>query len=217
VPNLTIQKSSIIALATFLAADATLSAAGVKVIDWFPTDDKLDTATISIITAGPRQRIWSQPRVVGSSVVSSTTKEYTYRVRSIIQPIQLDLWVTDYEAKRDELEALLDTVLESGLEATLGAAYFNAEAVRDGLLLALDPTNGHEGFVDCVFEDPEHNDTPDAARRGEWRTTIKGELRTSLDIKATSTRILEVILAMKIGEGPLGTAPERTITIDASS
>ena len=214
-PALTIQKSSILALSAFLATQ--LGGSGVKLIDWFPTDDKLESQTISLVEAGARTRIWSDPRVVSSTVISATVKEYTWRVRAITQPIQLDLWATDYPAKRDELQALLDVELERGLETTLGAAYANRDPFRDGLLLALDPANGHEGFVDCVFQDPELNDTPDAARRKEWRTTIRGELRTSLDIKAQSPRILQAILALKIGEGALGTAPEISYTFDATS
>jgi hypothetical protein len=213
VPNLTVQKASMLALGAFLEARPALAAVSVKVLEWFPTDDVLANRTITIIPAGPRQRIWSQPRIVGQTVVSPTEVEYTYRVRSVIQPIQLDVWVTNYPKNLDELLAILDTELERGLGVTLGSSYQNRSPVRDGLLLALDPTNGHTGFVDCVFEDPERNDTPDAARRGEWRASIRGELRTSLEIKATSTRILEAILTMKIGEGPLGTAPERTITV----
>jgi hypothetical protein len=217
VPSLTIQKASLLALTTFLAARPALTGVGAKVVSWFPTDDELDSNTVSVAMAGARQRIWSNPRVVSQAVVDATTIAYTWRMMAIAQPIQLDVWVTDYPSKRDELLAILETELARGVGTTLGASYQNRDPFRDGLLLALDPTNGHTGWVDCVFEDPQLNDTDDAARRGEWRATIRGELRTSLEITANSPRILQMILAMKIGEVPLGTAPEITYTFDANS
>jgi hypothetical protein len=219
VADLTIQRAAILALQTYLVAEIPTA----NVLGHWPSGETLKAKTLSIVPAGPREEIWSSPRVVRETVIDATTKSYTWRIRAIAQPVQLDVWIAGsdaYSVSRDEFLQQVDAALHQGLgnANSLAKANGRADPFRDGVLLNLDPTTGHQGTVDVVLlSGPAENDAPDAATRKEWRSTIRLELRTDLELTATSTRLLRVLLAMRIGERPLGTSPEMNFTFDATS
>jgi hypothetical protein len=112
------------------------------------------------------------------------TSLFTWRMRALRQPLQLDVW-TRHHAARDALLADLDVALNVGMGETLGAK--NADPVRHGVVVPLG--DGWSGTADCFFDRPDVFDTPDAAARSEFRATVRGWADVDLTITAPSARL----------------------------
>lgn len=196
-----VEKAAIRALGRFLescfAEDPYWAGKGVVVSDHWPDSNNLPEYSISILKAGARQDERQQALLVSSEVLDATTGLYTYRVAACEQPIQLDVWSTS-EVGRESIEASLDDYLHRGERFTLGIE--TAQATRDGLLVALDPADGHTGFADCSFSGPSDADTGEAHSRSEFRSMYRGDISVELCVQARERRHLRTVLSLALGE-----------------
>jgi hypothetical protein len=168
----------------------------VVVQDWWPTEAELPPFLVSIITAGDRKDERLQAQQV-NAVLDDTTGVYTWAVAVCTQAIQLDVWSTT-DVGRSSLVASLDDYLRRGDRYTLNNP--SGDPTRDGLLLALNPNDGHTGFADIEFSGPSPTDTADAAQRAEFRTLYRGEVNVELTVKSTEFRHLRTLVDMHLGD-----------------
>jgi len=158
---------------------------GVVVSTTWPEPTKaLAPRAVTILRAGAPDDEPLDPIVVGRVDTGPHTSLFTWRLRALRQPLQLDVW-TKHAAARDDLLARLDEALNTGMGATLGVT--NADPVRHGVVVPL--ADGWTGTADCFFDRPEVNDTPDAAARSEYRATVRGWAEVDLTLTAPSARI----------------------------
>lgn len=151
---------------------------------WPEPSKKLPERAITILRAGPPEGEPVDPIVVGRADTGPHTSLFTWRLRALRQPLQLDIWAR-HHAARDEMLAELDVSLNVGMGATIGAA--SADPVRNGVVVALG--DGWTGTADCYFDRPDVFDSPDAATRSEYRATARGWTDVDLTITAPSARL----------------------------
>lgn len=176
---------------------------------WPEPDSGLPRRAVSIIPAGEREDLHVQEQDLRREDLAGNLKLYTWRVAACRQPIQLDVWAT-YAAQRDDLLARLQDSLRKGERFTLNKP--NGNPVRDGVLLALDPTLGFQGFADCVFEGPRKMDTARSGREREYRASILGYIDVDLTVQAPSALLARVLL--KVALDPEPTEPDVTPPAD---
>jgi hypothetical protein len=151
---------------------------------WPEPSKKLPQKAITVLRAGPADEEPLDPIVVGRIDTGPHTSLFTWRMRALRQPLQLDVW-THHPRVRDDLLARLDVALNAGMGATVGAK--NAEPVRHGVVVPLG--DGWFGNADCFFDRPEVFDSPEAATRAEYRATLRGWADVDLTITAPSARL----------------------------
>jgi hypothetical protein len=154
---------------------------------WPEPSTKLPPRAVTILRAGPPEDEPLDPIAVARLDTGPHTSMFTWRLRALRQPLQLDVWARHHPA-RDELLADLDVALNAGMGATLGVA--NADPVRHGVVVQL--ADGWTGTADCFFDRPELTDSPDAATRSEYRATVRGWTDVDLTITAPSARLAVV-------------------------
>jgi hypothetical protein len=158
---------------------------GVAVSTHWPEPTKrLPPKAVTILRAGPPDEDPLDPIVVARVDTGPHVSLFTWRMRALRQPLQLDVWAR-HHAARDELLAELDLALNAPMSATIGAR--NADPVRHGVVVPLG--DGWTGTADCFFDRPEVTDTPDAAPRSEYRGTLRGWADVDLCITAPSARL----------------------------
>jgi len=178
----TVEQAAVNALASWLTR--TLPK-GVVVSSTWPEPTKvLPQKAVTILRAGAPEEEPLDPIVVGRVDTGPGTSLFTWRLRALRQPLQLDVW-TKHTAARDDLLARLDEALNAGMGATLGAS--NADPFRHGVVVPL--ADGWSGTADCFFDRPEISDTPDAATRSEYRATVRGWAEVDLTLSALSARL----------------------------
>jgi len=179
---------------------------GVEVNDRWPEPDQpLDPKpSISIVLAGKRiddkigQDTWKMVPIAGSPSMAL----YYWNGRACRQPLQIDVWARR-QSDRDKLVQRDEEELNRGTRFTLNDPH--GDPIRDGVLLKLDPAEGHEGFADFTFEGSDLTDTSGHdARERDYRGMIAGHVDVNLSLKAESPRMLTVRLRAALGEGQLG-------------
>lgn len=180
--NVTVEQAGINALATWLTN--SLGTAAVVSTHWPEPSKKLPAKGVTILRAGAPEEEPLDPIIVGRADTGPHTSLFTWRLRALRQPLQLDVWA-HHHAARDDLLARLDVALNAGMGASLGAA--SAEPVRHGVVLPLG--DGYAGTADCYFDRPEVFDAPDAAIRSEYRATARGWMEVDLTVTAPGARI----------------------------
>jgi hypothetical protein len=151
---------------------------------WPEASKKLPERAVTILRAGPPEGEPVDPIVVGRVDTGPHTSMFTWRLRALRQPLQLDVWAR-HHAVRDELLAELDVALNTGIGATLGAR--SADPVCNGVVVPLG--DGWTGTAYCFFDRAELADSPDAATRHEFRATVRGWTDVDLTITAQSARL----------------------------
>lgn len=209
-----IKQAGIEALADFLSRDSSLLTNIPITPFWVERDIERYSQSITIISAGsPSPVDVIIPTTAGGSRELSPPdpirKEWRYDVELLEQPIQFDLWA-ESDVGLDEMEGWLELELRRGERHTLG----KGGEVRDGLLLALNPNSGHEGFADLtVNSGPSPFHSPDANLRNDWRSVVRATLSLSLSIWAEHARQVQIVLNSQISAGALGTAPTEQTTL----
>jgi hypothetical protein len=166
---------------------------------WPEPTKKLPPKAVTILRAGPPEEEPLDPIIVGRQDTRPHTSLFTWRMRALRQPLQLDVWARHAPA-RDDLLARLDEALNAGMGATLGVT--NADPFRHGVVLPL--ADGWSGTADCFFDRPEVSDTPDAAARSEYRATLRGWAEVDLTLTAPTARIA-VIRFLRLTDTPVTT------------
>jgi len=202
----TVQQAAVNALVEYLTEeldDVTVTG------HWPDSEAELPERAITVLQAGKRVDEVVDARVVAVSGTGAN-RTFTWTVKAATQGLQLDVW-TRYDTARDDLLALLDEVLHRGEAYTLhdgDVAIGFGDPVRDGLLLALDPTSGHEGYVDFTFDGPSLGDNAERSLRHEYRATITAEAAFVLTVKTTVPLLQIAGLRMRAGEVPAAVPTE---------
>ena len=186
--KVTVEQAAINALARWLA-----QALGKHVAvstEWPEPTKKLPAQAVTILRAGAPDEEPLDPIVVGRVDTGPHQSLFTWRMRALRQPLQIDVWAR-HAPVRDSLLARLDEALNAGMGATLGIS--NADPVRHGVVVPL--ADGWTGTADCYFDRPEVGDTPDAAARSEFRATLRGWTEVDLTLTAPSARIAVIRFA----------------------
>jgi hypothetical protein len=183
--KVSVEQAAVNALGSWLAR--ALGPAVAISTRWPEPTKKLPERAVTILRAGPPEGEPVDPIVVGRVDTAEHTSLFTWRLRALRQPLQLDVWAR-HHAARDELLAELDVALNTGMGPTVGVA--NADPVRHGVLVPLD--DGWTGTADCYFDRAEVFDSPDGATRGEFRATVRGWTDVDLTITAPSARLAVV-------------------------
>jgi hypothetical protein len=197
--KVSVEQAAVNALASWLVRSL---GSDVKVsTHWPEPSQKLPAKAVTILRAGAPDEEPLDPIVVArvDPGTSPPTSLFTWRLRALRQPLQLDVWARHAPA-RDDLLARLDEALNTGMGATLGA--LNADPFRHGVVVPL--ADGWTGAADCFFDRPEVNDTPDAATRSEYRATVRGWAEVDLTLTAPSAR-LAVIRFLHLSDRPATT------------
>lgn len=198
----TVQQAAVNALVAYLREelpDVTVNN------EWPASEAALPELAVSVLMAGKRVDDHSAAEVVAVEG-DGDERVYTWRVKYATQSLQLDVWA-NYPGPRDALLAQLDDILNRGEFYTLAEDAVEvgaADPTRDGLLLALRPSDGHAGFVDFTFDGPSISDSADRAIRHEYRATIVGEAEMVVTTKTTHPvlRVAGLRLRLRAGEVP---------------
>ena len=159
----------------------------------------LPPRALSIVMAGERQDTHLTEEVVRRVDKPNNQGEFTWSVKAITQPLQLDVWAkTDLE--RGMIGNALDKFLHLGTRFTLGDP--RGSITRDGPLLRLDPVSGHQGFATFMFDGPRRVDDGTAALEREFRSMRRGSVDAELSVTATTAKVAIVKL-----QGLLDAAP----------
>jgi hypothetical protein len=197
--RMSVQQAAVTAFVAYLTVQlvAVFGEGKVLVEDRFPEAgppmfDKTLRRRVTVICAGEREDLFVQANVVRAKPISSSEKvRMGWRMKACRQPLQLDLWATT-SVELQELMAEVDVALHQGPGVTLGLT--NADPVRDGVLLALNPDTGHEGFTDVFFEGPSIvNDGAEQQQR-ECRAMYRGALDVDLVVEAISPTMARIKL-----------------------
>lgn len=162
--------------------------------EWPPAGDNLKAICISILAAGTRQDSHLTEEVVKQKNLPNNQGEFTWSIKAITQPLQLDIWAL-YDAHRKMVVDALDRYLNMGPLFTLGAGAIT----RDGPLLRMDPTSGHEGTADFTFDGPRPIDGEASAAEYQFRSLVSGQVDCELTFTATTARLARLKLAMSLG------------------
>jgi hypothetical protein len=185
--KVSVEQAAVNALGAWLSR--TLGAGVVVSTQWPEPSKKLPERALTILRAGPPESDPVDPIVVGRVDTDAHTSMFTWRLRAVRQPLQLDVWAR-HHAVRDELLAELDVALNTGMSATLGAT--GADPVQNGVVVLLG--DGWTGTAYCFFDRAELADSPDAATRHEYRATLRGWAEVDLTITAPSARLAVIRL-----------------------
>lgn len=203
-PSMAIQDACVDALTAYLQAALAVTFPDIVVTaDWPDPDQPLSGRSVSVLTTGPRNDEHVDFEITASSELDPpdpVRRLYRWRVKACTQGIQLDVWATN-RLDRQAIRAALDVALHAGVTETLGLA--GRMPVRDGVLLALDPETGHQGFAEFTFDAPEDLDG-EALRLREYRATYPGETQAILEVVAETPRLAQIGLAVALGEYPEG-------------
>ncbi|HEX7464108.1 MAG TPA: hypothetical protein VF382_04330 [Actinomycetota bacterium] len=196
----TVQQAAVDALVAYL----TTQLDGVTVSgEWPASEAELPELAVTVLMAGRRQDQHADATVVAVEG-AGTTRVFVWRVKTATQGLQLDVWGR-YPATRDDILAQLDEALNKGPLYTLTDGSFDlvaGEPTRDGVLLALAPASGHEGYVDFTFDGPTLGDSSERSIRNDYRATITGEAAMVLAVR-TSNPVLQIAgLRLRVGEVP---------------
>lgn len=165
----------------------------VVLAEWAPPGQRLPRRAISVLCAGMRRDTHLTAEVVKVTDKPNNQGEFTWSVKAITQPLQLDVWaVTD--AERNMISDALDRFLNMGPLYTLGSG----DITRDGLLLRLDANSGHEGFVDYTFDGPRPIDGESTAMESQFRSLIRGEADAELTFTATTAKQVRLKLQLAL-------------------
>lgn len=159
--------------------------------EWIGNARTLPPRAITIITAGDRQDEFCDAEVMEMQVLSPTRALYTWRLKDISQPLQLDVWATS-RAHRADLLARLEGPLNRGMSIVDPTA----TPIGPGLTLALGCGLG--GYGDYVFDRPNRVDNADADQQHEFRAMYRGRVRCVVTYKFESPRLTRVQLAMAL-------------------
>ena len=122
--------------------------------------------------------------MVGRVDTGPHTSLFTWRLRALRQPLQLDVWTK---------HAPPATTCSPGSTRPSTPGWARPSARRTRIPCATASScplaDGWTGTADCYFDRPEVNDTPDAATRSEYRATVRGWAEVDLTISAPSARI----------------------------
>jgi hypothetical protein len=196
----TVQQAAVNALVEYLTEeleDVTVTG------HWPDSEADLPELAITILLAGKRVDDATDARVVAIEG-TGVNRTFTWIVKAATQGLQIDVWAK-YDTSRDDLLARLDDLLHRGEAYTLPSGSIAngiGDPVRDGLLLALDPTSGHEGFADFTFDGPSLGDSAERVLRHEYRATITAEVSFVLTVKTTVPLLQIAGLRMRAGEVP---------------
>jgi hypothetical protein len=157
----------------------------------------LPPRALSILCAGERRDTHLTAEVVKVTDKPNGKGEFTWTIKAISQPLQLDVWAQT-DAERGMILDALDRFLNMGPLFTLGYG----DITRDGPLLKLDPLSGHEGFLDFLFEGPRPIYDGQAAHESEFRSTIRGQVDTELTFTATTAKLVRVKLQSLLDGNP---------------
>ena len=196
------------ALAAWLTTQLASVDDGVSIEPRWPDPDKtLPEKAISIITAGPRQLEFCDPKPLGPGVLSSgNLYTYQWHYAEVVQPIQLDVWC-QYDVQRDDLVARLDDALNSG---AAGLGQTNIDPVSGDLILALSSADGWgNSNANFVFGSCQLTDTADNAQQAIYRATYRGEAQVSMSVLSTVAQLTKVIFELRasITGVPAATGP----------
>lgn len=180
--KVTVEQAVVNALGSWLARSLGKSVAVST--QWPEPTRKLPAKAVTILRAGAPDEEPLDPIVVARIDTGPHVSLFTWRMRALRQPLQLDVWAR-HHAARDELLAELDVALNAPMSATLAAV--TSDPVRHGVVVPLG--DGWTGTADCFFDRPEVSDTPDAAARSEYRATLRGWADVDLTITAPSARL----------------------------
>jgi hypothetical protein len=180
--KLTVEQAVVNALGSWLARSLGKSVAVSA--QWPEPTKKLPPKAITILRTGSPDEEPLDPIVVARVDTGPHVSLFTWRMRALRQPLQLDVWAR-HHAARDELLAELDVALNAPMSATIGVS--SSDPVRHGVVVPLG--DGWTGMADCFFDRPEVSDTPDAAARGEYRATVRGWADVDLTVTAPSARL----------------------------
>jgi hypothetical protein len=196
------------AIANALARWLTIALGPDVTVDtrWPEPTTQLPPKAVTVLLAGPPDEEPLDPIVVGRFDTGPASARFTWRMRAMRQPLQIDGW-SRYDLERDDLRQRLRTALNAGMGRTLGMV--NAMPVGHGVVVPL--ADGWDGGVaDCFFDRPHTIDTPDAVQRSEYRLTYRGWAEAMLTEVAESPRLVALRLRQRIRAA-------RTTTITASS
>jgi hypothetical protein len=196
----TVQQAAVDALVAYLAEELPeVTVTG----HWPDSEADLPEKAITVLLAGKRVDEATEARVTAIDGAGDR-RTFTWIVKAATQGLQIDVWAR-YDTARDELLAELDDLLNRGEAYTLHGGTVGigfGDPTRDGLLLALDPTSGHEGFADFTFDGPSLGDTAERVLRHEYRATITAEAAFVLTVKTTVPLLQVAGLRLRVGEVP---------------
>lgn len=176
--SVSIQQAACNALGAYLQSklsDVTVS------YDFPDTERELPALALSILLAGVPHDTPLQPEVIGSVDIDATHKTYRWCVLERSQPIQIDVWST-YQAKRDDLIARLDAILNAGW----------SDQPNSGLVLSL--SDGWDAKAVFDFDGPSILNSGYSAQMSEFRGSYNGTLRVVLYVDAASAKIARIKL-----------------------
>jgi hypothetical protein len=211
----TIQQAAVNALATWLTSQLT---GGVTVATRWPSPDRpLPAKAVTILLAGARTDIRLDPEILSATNLGDFQTTVVWRLMACTQPLQLDVWAqSDFE--RDDIMAQLDTALNAG-ESSLAGAYANP--VGHGCLVAVADGWPASTTADFVFNSPDIDDSPESAKRSEWRGTYRGEVHVMLSVTKVSARQVSIVFKQKLHETDTAASTDKydntTIDIDGES
>lgn len=191
---ISIQQATASALQAYLQARMP----DVDVSDRWPNGDKrLPPKAISILMAGRRRDFEIQPHIVAIDNLTFNRGDYTWGIKFITQPLQLDVWATS-DIDRDDILARLDDFLNAGATSLVGA--LNVDPVENGLILQLDSYGWPASIADYEIGGPYINDSPNSIARDEFRATVEIDASALLTVTRTSARQRLIHLAMQLNE-----------------
>jgi hypothetical protein len=118
---------------------------------------------------------------------------FQWTVATCKQPLQMDLWA-GYDTERDALRTLLEPLLRQNTVATTNG--LPDDPVQNSCLVELG--DGWIGTADFVLDSPTVIDTPESARRREYRLNYTGTCYLTLDVLAQSPRLAELTLRARL-------------------
>lgn len=196
----TVQQAAVDALVAYLSEELPeVTVTG----HWPDSEEELPERAITVLLAGKRVDEATEARVTAIEG-TGVNRTFTWIVKAATQGLQIDVWAR-YDTARDDLLAQLDDLLNRGESYTLHGGSVGlgfGDPTRDGVLLALDPTSGHEGFVDFTFDGPSLGDTAERVLRHEYRATITAEAAFVLTVKTTVPLLQVAGLRLRVGEVP---------------
>lgn len=175
-----IQQASVNALALWLGSVMP----DVQVLGHWPNGAILPPKAISIVTAGQRRDTPLDSLIYASTPSGATNAVVQFQVAACYQPVQLDVWTTNY-AVRDDIMARLDIFLRADASALVGA--YNAPPVGNGVLVAV-ADGWLNTIADFVFQSADTDETGDAVQASQFRATYAGGAHVKLTVTKTTAR-----------------------------
>lgn len=193
--RVTVQQAAANALAAWLA----MQMSDVVVEPRWPAPDKKRPAkSITVVTAGARRDTPIDLRQIQMTNSGPKQVQTTWQLAACTQPFQLDVWANT-DVDRDDILARLDDFLHAG-EQTVGGLFVPTPVGFGNLLKLADGWDAFGTIADFVFDNPNLEQTADAAGRALYRATFRGNAYFMLTVSTLTARQLAINFVQRISE-----------------